>query len=637
MRKLMVWFIVITFITGSNSTGYIAAASQTDSFDETVKQKIIPEIVQLQDSTKPISKSDMSKMIIRAIELLTNKSINDFLVEKGKKNPEHFFKDIDDPSVIAAYELGIVKGKSNTAFGPNDPILRKEAAVILANTADTLGRYIYNLPSKFKDRSKIDGWALNSIDYVSDRKIMSDDGNGSFNPNAVLTAGQAIISVMRLYNDNGKLAISKAKRDQIVKDGKQKKAATRLGSDTIYPQSGMGDNFKLWTISLGAVVGYALETESTVYMDGKYLKSYAVGNVNVIDIEELRSFGYTIKEDSKNKLISIIRNKNTVKTEYHESFDKSDVLIGNAVYTLLANDLKVKTFDDRDYALNLSHSIPSYTTTTGKTLISVEFFNIIANRSDIEGKIAFVGKTPDKKGFILHTLADEDVKFATSYYNRYWVADKYPETALSLLDTEEQQILKKAQSMLKPIIKPEMGEFQKEKAIYDFLVTYGSYDYNTLRISRGQSVDLSDPPANPYAGNVHGSILDGFAVCSGWSEAYHLLFTLVGMESKAPLVKLNGEAHQFVSVKVDGEWYHIEATTKEELGSKTFYYQSFNFTYEDAIQFLGYSNGGDMRATSRKYDYLNHMNRVRQPDKSPFEIEDEEKAAGFDDLREKNE
>lgn len=76
------------------------------------------------------------------------------------------------------------------------------------------------------------------------------------------------------------------------------------------------DNYKLkdYTISLGDVVGYALETDTAVYFDGKYVKSYAVGPKNVIDIDELNQFGYTIKRDLKNKLISIIQDKKRRKS-----------------------------------------------------------------------------------------------------------------------------------------------------------------------------------------------------------------------------------------------------------------------------------------------------------------------------------
>ncbi|QJD81828.1 transglutaminase domain-containing protein [Cohnella herbarum] len=206
------------------------------------------------------------------------------------------------------------------------------------------------------------------------------------------------------------------------------------------------------------------------------------------------------------------------------------------------------------------------------------------------------------------------------------MADKYPDTVKSLLDGDEKKVLAKAQSILKSIIRPEMGEFDKELAIYDYLATYGAYDYSSYALHTGRPVVPEDPPANPEAYNVYGALVDALAVCEGWSDAYQLLFTLVGLKSETPIGSLSGEPHKWVSVQVDGEWYQIEATKKAEKGSSSLYSSTFNFTYQDANDFLSYS-GGDERAISQKYDYMNRMDRERNPDKSPFEFEEEEAAA----------
>jgi hypothetical protein len=353
---------------------------------------------------------------------------------------------------------------------------------------------------------------------------------------AIMSANPAVYSAEKIV---GKDLYTKSEREKAAADGRKKKAATKTYVDTIYPKSGLSGLGEPWTIPLGAIVGYALETDTTVYIDGKYVKSYAVGNMNAVAIEDLIPFGFTIKRDPKNKLITITRDAKAVKKEYGDQVDKSNVLAGRTAYTLVANNVRVKTMDKRAYPLTLSPSMPSFTTTTGKTLVPVEFFHIVTSNFSKQGNLAFVSYPANKKEIRLHTLENDEVYYATGPMRRYWVADKYPDTEKSLLDGDERKVLAKAQSILKEIITPGMGEFEKELAIYDYLATYGAYDYSSYAENNGRLADPEDPPANPEAYNVYGALVDALAVCEGWSDAYQLLFTLVGMKSETPIGSLS--------------------------------------------------------------------------------------------------
>lgn len=594
MRTKALICLLFLIMLCSNVSISLAAQSNTVSrFDEAEKLGILQGIT-FSDATKPISKKNFAMMVARVVNLNHEGSIDQ-----------------------VSKELGISNLKS-----PNGTISRQDAAVLLTKAADLLGRYTYNIPASFKDRNKIGAGAINSVEYVVNRKIMEADSKSNFNPLAHLTIDRAVASVLALYKDDGKLRFTKKQRDEIAADGKKKKAVTRAYEDTEYPKTFLNFDGE-YSIELGDVVGYALETDTAVYIDGKYVKSYKVGNMNVIDVDDLATYGYTIKRDTKKKTISIIRKKAAVRHVYEDHMDKRDALVGNTVFTLIANDVRVSTVDDRDYVLGLTPTIPSFTTTSGKILVPVEYLQLYAPSFKKQGNIAFVVNDASNKEIRMYTLSDEDVDlYKDVKIGKYLLADKHPQLT-KFLDVKESKVLHKAQEILKQVIQEGMNEFEKEKAIYDYLVSYGEYDWNTFLLDTGEPLDSDFPPANPQAHNVYGSLVDGMAVCDGWSEAYHLLFSLSGLESWMPEGTLYGDSHQWVAVRIDGEWYQVEATIKDESGSPSSYYTNFNFTFEDGVNLLNY-RGGDERAVSRKYDYLNKMNRVREPNKSPFEFEEEE-------------
>jgi len=337
---------------------------------------------------------------------------------------------------------------------------------------------------------------------------------------------------------------------------------------------------------------------------------------------ELAKFGYRIDRSKKRK-ISIVRDPKAAKITYNDQVDKSDVLVGKTAYTLIANNVSVKASDKRAYRLTLTPNIPSFTTTTGKTLVPVEYLHLLSDDFYTGGGIAFVIPYPKKNEIRLHTLANDEVEWATDIYGHYWLADKYPDLAKRLLDSDQRKSLAAARRILDRVIRTGMGELEKEMAIYEHMVGFGRYDWNAYMEIIGSPLYPDEPPANPNAASLYGALVDGSAVCEGWSEAYHLLFLLSGIKSKTVIGKLRGELHQWVAVRIDGEWYHVESTTKNDPDSM--YLRSFNFTYADANNFLGY-DGGEEKAKSERFDYLNRNNRPRNPDKSPFEFEAEEAA-----------
>lgn len=74
---------------------------------------------------------------------------------------------------------------------------------------------------------------------------------------------------------------------------------------------------------------------------------------------------------------------------------------------------------------------------------------------------------------------------------------------------------------------------------------------------------------------IYGALVNGSAVCEGYSHSMCFLLNKVGLECYYVSGYSQNEAHMWNTVKVDGNWYHLDATWND---SENTYYNYFNLT-----------------------------------------------------------
>lgn len=116
------------------------------------------------------------------------------------------FTDTDNEHIEVLNALGIVKGKSETEFAPNDYLTREEAAAILCRLInkiypdwDTTEQYF-----DFADSGQISDWAMNDIQVICNMGIMQGVGDNRFAPKELYTTEQAAATLVRIYENVGK-------------------------------------------------------------------------------------------------------------------------------------------------------------------------------------------------------------------------------------------------------------------------------------------------------------------------------------------------------------------------------------------------------------------------------------------------
>lgn len=121
------------------------------------------------------------------------------------------------------------------------------------------------------------------------------------------------------------------------------------------------------------------------------------------------------------------------------------------------------------------------------------------------------------------------------------------------------QVYDKAEKIIKEIIKPEMSELEKEKAIHDYIVLNTKYDYDNYLKNTIPEEDHT----------LYGVLINGIGVCDGYAEATQLLLNMVGIKS----IVVQGQVannigwggHAWNIVQINGGYYQLDTTWDDSL------------------------------------------------------------------------
>ncbi len=191
-------------VDGASSWAY-------DSINYGIWLDIVPLELQKDYTAKITRKEFCTLAVYNFLHSQYHSDFEDYINFKGIDVENSPFDDTDDKYVVLAYRLGIVNGRSENTFAPDDFITRQEAAVMLCNlinvyTFDGL-ELIQKKSRDFADKSYFADWAKESIDIISsplaDGKtaIMEGTGNNKFSPWYNYSREQAIATMVRIADN----------------------------------------------------------------------------------------------------------------------------------------------------------------------------------------------------------------------------------------------------------------------------------------------------------------------------------------------------------------------------------------------------------------------------------------------------
>ena len=167
------------------------------------------------------------------------------------------------------------------------------------------------------------------------------------------------------------------------------------------------------------------------------------------------------------------------------------------------------------------------------------------------------------------------------------ISDAYLNNDPSGLSDEDKETYDMAKAVLDEIITDGMSAYEKELAIYDWMVD---------NIGQGSGHIISMPGQNSESFTPHDVLLNHNAVCVGYATTFRLLANMEGMEVHI----VHNDYHSWDMVKLDdGEWYQLDVYSDVN-GSK---YRNFNMTDEQARNGHDWDDSALPEAKGTKYSY----------------------------------
>lgn len=124
------------------------------------------------------------------------------------------------------------------------------------------------------------------------------------------------------------------------------------------------------------------------------------------------------------------------------------------------------------------------------------------------------------------------------------------------------EILAKVDEIYASIIKENMTNTEKIRAIHDYIGQNSSYDKEKAdSIING----VVTRPSAYESDTAYGVLLQGYGICNGYSDAMELFLTKMGI----PSYKIANETHMWNLIYIDNTWKHLDLTWDNPLTQDT--------------------------------------------------------------------
>lgn len=170
--------------------------------------------------------------------------------------------------------------------------------------------------------------------------------------------------------------------------------------------------------------------------------------------------------------------------------------------------------------------------------------------------------------------------------------------------TEEQkkgkELAEAVEEIQDSIITASMTDYEKVKAVHDYLIDTTSYK------------EQEETKGNYDDYNAYGVLVEREGVCNGYTQAFQIFMEINQIESRIVLGNAGGINHSWNLVRLEDEWYHVDATwddpVPDEKNRRIYAY--FNVTDEYIQESHEWKKEKYPKAVGTKYNYYVQNNSV---------------------------
>jgi hypothetical protein len=345
-------FLVISSLSVTWATvtpGFVSSWAK-DSVAKGITYDILPPSFERQNMAETTSRLEFAQVTVRLYESM-----------KGSKVPvpaTNPFRDTENPDVLKAFSLGIVKGVGNGLFDPRGALTREQAATMLtrAYTKATGNRLTATGIRLFEDDSQISTYARPSIYYMVYKEFVQGTGNNRFTPKGFTTREQTIAMAVRMLDD--------VHRKSLVEPGKE-----------YVPGMVIQKLEEAQAIILGAkrtlLPSLSMKVSRNIY-DGLLTSSFAVDN----GIKSVYYLYDSVKEELEVRMIytlhtqieALIKNPGTTSLYASQKAKELNLMMSDILRELIVSDMN--TFE-KEKAVH-DYIVANYQFDTSVTVYDLE-------------------------------------------------------------------------------------------------------------------------------------------------------------------------------------------------------------------------------------------------------------------------
>ena len=139
-------------------------------------------------------------------------------------------------------------------------------------------------------------------------------------------------------------------------------------------------------------------------------------------------------------------------------------------------------------------------------------------------------------------------------YDTAPVAEAYRTGDASALSETDRAVLEVCRQVLEEEIEDGMSPAEQELAVHDWIIDHAAYD---------------ESHASPYRSHPYGLLVEGQAICMGYANTFQLFMDLLDIPCVTVIGASGGsrEDHAWNLVQLDGDWYAVDTTWDDPLGS----------------------------------------------------------------------
>lgn len=227
----------------------------------------------------------------------------------------------------------------------------------------------------------------------------------------------------------------------------------------------------------------------------------------------------------------------------------------------------------------------------------------------IEGKkiISLVGLRSSESNDVIFEILEgvakdnpEIMYYAGARYGNGILMPRY-EKEVKEIKLHQKMIGEKREEILLEIITPNMTDYEKVKAVHDYIINNTKYDRNYLE----------DKEISPESHTVYGTLIEGVAVCDGYAKSMKYLLEPLEIEAIIVSGKSRDMNHAWNIVKIEDNYYHVDTTWDDpvtESGQDIIAYDYFSLNDEDISRTHRWDKEKYPSCVATKYNYYYYNN-----------------------------